>query len=115
MPPSSTLTVFSGLIQPYSFSLISKYQLTAFGVTFDESRSPVLTQRLVIALLFEDGLDAGAELAVRGSISQRLLSQHPTNKRLLLALWNTLKGSTEALHVSEPPHSVRGLYQWYLI
>ncbi|KAJ0127216.1 Uncharacterized protein HZ326_29678 [Fusarium oxysporum f. sp. albedinis] len=31
MPPSSTLTVFSGLIQPYSFSLISKYQLTAFG------------------------------------------------------------------------------------
>jgi hypothetical protein len=46
----------------------------------------VLAQRLVIALLFEDGLDTGAELAVRESIAQRLLSQHPTKEGLLLAL-----------------------------
>jgi hypothetical protein len=52
----------------------------------------VLAQKFVIALLLKDGLDTGADLAVRGSIAQGLLSQHPTNKRLLLALWNTLVG-----------------------
>jgi hypothetical protein len=53
-------------------------------VAFDESRSPVLTQRLIIALLFKDGLDIGAELAMRESIAQRLLSQHLTKEGLLL-------------------------------
>jgi hypothetical protein len=52
----------------------------------------MLTQRLIIALLFEDGLDTGTELAVRKSIAQGLLSQHLTNKSLLLALGNTLMG-----------------------
>jgi hypothetical protein len=61
-------------------------------VTLDEPGGPVLAQRLIIALLFEDGLDTGTELAVRESIAQRLLSQHPTNDGLLLALGNTLVG-----------------------
>ncbi|KAJ0132830.1 ATP-dependent RNA helicase suv3 [Fusarium oxysporum f. sp. albedinis] len=57
-----------------------------YGCRSSRSGIPVLTQRLVIALLFEDGLDTSAELAVRESIAQRFLSQHPTNNGILLAL-----------------------------
>jgi hypothetical protein len=55
----------------------------------DEHSRPFLASRPVIALL-KDGLDVDAELAVRESIAQRFLSQHPTNKGLLFALGNTL-------------------------
>jgi hypothetical protein len=46
----------------------------------------VLAQRFVIALLLKDSLGIGADLAMQGSIAQGLLSQHLTDKRLLLAL-----------------------------
>ncbi|KAJ0129572.1 hypothetical protein HZ326_27332 [Fusarium oxysporum f. sp. albedinis] len=94
MPPSSTLTVFSGLIQPYSFSLISKYQLTAFGVKPSNLaaswRFPSL--RLVIPLLTEEGFDAASKLAMRESVAQGLLPQKPTNETVLLARRNTSVG-----------------------
>ncbi|EGU75855.1 hypothetical protein FOXB_13636 [Fusarium oxysporum f. sp. conglutinans Fo5176] len=74
MPLSSTLTVFSGLIQPYSSSRIFKYQLADL----------VFAQCLVISLLTEEGFDATSKLAMRESVAEGHLPQNPTNKAVLL-------------------------------
>ncbi|EGU75856.1 hypothetical protein FOXB_13633 [Fusarium oxysporum f. sp. conglutinans Fo5176] len=80
MPPSSTLTVFSGLIQPYSSSRIFKYQLADLA----------FAQWLVISLLTEEGFDATSKLAMRESVAEGHLPQNPTNKAVLLTRGKTL-------------------------
>jgi hypothetical protein len=72
-----------------------------------EPGGPVLAQRIVIGLLFEDGLVTGTELAVRESITHRLLSQHPTNEVLLLGLRNTLVGPDMFIHARLTRKSIR--------